>query len=60
MTAAKLDLTAVVSAAKDLHAAQHIDRVASGEPGQSGWDELPDWMKLSWFCEAAAELGMEL
>jgi hypothetical protein len=58
--AAKLDYTSVVAKAKEMQAAQRRRRHERGEEPGASWCALPDWMKLTWFCEAAAELGMEL
>lgn len=50
----------VTERAREMQIAQRREQRDRGEyPGLSWW-ELPDWMKLSWFREAAAELGVEL
>lgn len=46
-----LDLRAIADEAKRLHAEQCPD---------SNWDELEDWMHLSWFMEACLELEASL
>jgi hypothetical protein len=50
----------IVSKAKEMHAANRIWRYEQREDPGLSWTELPDWMKLSWFREAAAELEVEL
>jgi hypothetical protein len=60
VVAAKTDLSAIVASAKEMHAANRTEQLKAGQTGLTAWTYLPDWMKLSWFCEAAAELGMEL
>jgi hypothetical protein len=60
-TVTKTDLPAIVAKAKEMQMANRRERIAAGDVGGlCSWAHLPDWMKLSWFCEAAAELGMEL
>lgn len=51
----KLDLHAVIARAKEMAKA---DRLAMGDGVH--WAYLKEWQKLSWFMEAADDLGMEL
>ncbi len=50
----------IVMKAKEMQVAQRRWRHERGEDPGAAWSSLPDWMKLSWFREAAAELGVEL
>jgi hypothetical protein len=51
----------VVMKAKEMQLANRRERIAAGDvAGLASWAALPDCMKLSWFREAAAELGVEL
>lgn len=58
--ATDLNLTAIVAKAKEMHAAQRREQYKAGEEVGASWCHLPDWIRLSWFREAADELGMEL
>jgi hypothetical protein len=53
-------LTDVVAKAREMQATQRRWRHERGEDPGASWCGLPDWVKLSWFREAAAELGVQL
>lgn len=50
----------VTDKAQEMHQANRVSRYKRDlDPGPA-WLVIPEWQKLSWFREAAAELGVEL